>query len=178
MTMTLQTPYSVIHNCNFAAREDDRGRLVLQAVQWSKSGRLCWEVDDEEAVLDALADLEETLAEGNAERDDAAAITACAWAEQKVADLLRSCRAWVVDAFAGESIDAPEVVAAMERCDWAGYYPIIDACLKLTGGWDYADTDESWLNYRGVAYISVTDAMEAGWTVNDGSAEPPVCGNE
>ncbi len=176
--MTTKTSYPVIKNCNLSTREDDRGRLVWQAVKWSESGRLCWEIDDEEAVLDALADLEETLAEENAERDDAAAVTACACAEQRVADLLQCCRAWMVDAFAGESIDAPEVVEAMGRCDWTGYYPVIDSYLKLTGGWDYADTDQPWLNYHDLAYISVTDAMEAGWTVTDGSAEPPVRGNE
>jgi hypothetical protein len=165
----------VIHNCNFAAREDDRGRLVLQAVQWSESGRLCWEVDDEEAVLDALADLEETLAEGNAERDDAAAATACACAEERVANLLRSCRAWVVDAHAHERLDSPAVVEAMARCDWNGYYPIIDGDLRLTGGWDYADDPgEPWLSYGNEAYISRDDATAAGWTIDDdGIASPP-----
>jgi hypothetical protein len=177
--MTTKTPYPVIRNCNFTTREDDRGRLVLQAVQWSEGGRLCWEVDDEEAVLDALDDLEETIHDRTS-YDDAGHLTAVACAEGTVAARLRSCRAWVVDAHAGERLDDPEVKKALDQCDWSGYYPIIDGDLDLTGGWDYADDPgEPWLSYGNEAYISREDATAAGWTIDeDGSAVPPARGNE
>lgn len=178
--MKTKTRYPVARNCNYSTREDEHGRLVWQAIQWSNDGRLDANISDEEDVLDALDDLEETLAEGNAERDDAAATSACAAAEESVATLLQQSRAWVLDALHGERIDSPEAAALMERCDWTGYYPTIDTDLRLTGRWEYADFDgDRYANYGGEAMIDRADAIRAGWTVDeDGSATPPARGNE
>jgi hypothetical protein len=174
--MTTKTRYPVLRNCNLSSRTDDRGSMVLAAIQWADDGRLDANISDEEAVLDALDDLEETLADGAGERDDAAAASACAAAEERVATLLRASRAWVLDTIAGLRIDDPKAVAAMERCDWANVMPVIDGDRRLTGRWVYWDTDDqTFANYDDEAAIDRDDAVEAGWTVDeDGYATPPL----
>jgi hypothetical protein len=170
------TDYPTMHNCNLSTREDETGRLVRQALEWADAGKLDQHDRGERAVLDALESLEELLAGGAGERDDAASLSACTAAEEVVAARLVETRAWFLDAFAGERIDDPVAVAAMERIDWTGYYPVIDGSLRLTGEWVYADEPNStMLSYRNDAMISRADAVEAGWTIDEDecSAQPP-----
>jgi hypothetical protein len=170
------TEYPTIHNCNFTTRDDEAGRLVRQALEWADADKLDCNDHAEEGVLDALASLEELLASGAGERDDAASLSACTAAEEAVAARLVETRAWFLDAFSGERIDAPAAVAAMERIDWQDYYPIIDGSLTLTGEWRYTDQpDPMMLNYNNDALISRADAVEAGWEIDDDEcfAQPP-----
>jgi hypothetical protein len=170
------TEYPTIHNCNFSTRYDETGRLVRLALSWADADKLDCNDRDEEAVLDALESLEELLASGAGERDDAGHLSACTAAEQAVATRLVETRRWFLDAFAGTRIDDPATVAAMERIDWTGYYPVIDGGLKITGEWAYADEpNPTMLNYNNDAMISRADAVEAGWTIDDEErcAEPP-----
>lgn len=172
--MTTKTQYPVIHNCNFGRRTDECGSLVWQGVRLADSGRLDANDRDERHLLDCLESLEETLAT-LAEEMDAASGDACRAAEEAVAKALRETRVWVLDAFTGARLDAPATVEAMERCDWTGYYPVIDAHMRLTGEFMYADQpDDSMASYGDEAVIDRDDAVAAGWTVDDdGYAKPP-----
>lgn len=168
------TDYPVIHNCNLSTREDETGRLVWQAVTMADAGKLDCHDRDEQRVLDCLETLEETLEEF-AEDDSAEAGNTCRAAEEAVAKALRETRVWFLDAFAGERLDAPATVDAMERCDWIGYYPVIDADVRLTGEFVYADEEgRRHANYDNQAMINRADAVAAGWTIDgDGFATPP-----
>jgi hypothetical protein len=170
------TEYPTIHNCNFTTRDDEAGRLVRQALEWADADKLDCNDRAEEGVLDALASLEELLASGAGERDDAAHLSACTAAEQAVATRLVETRRWFLAGYCGESIAEPAVEDAMDRIDWQGYFPVIDGSLRLTGEWVYADEpNPTMLSYRGEAMISRSDAAEAGWTIDadEGRAEPP-----
>jgi hypothetical protein len=170
------TDYPTIHNCNFSTREDETGRLVRQALDWADAGKLDQHDRGDRAVLDALESLEELLEGGAGERDDAANLSACTAAEEAVAARLVETRVWFLDAFAGERIDDPATVIAMERIDWTDYYPVIDGDREITGEFAYADSDDAtMLNYDNEAMISRAEAEQYGWTINedDGSAEPP-----
>ena len=96
-------------------------------------------------------------------------------AEEAVAAALRRTRVWFLDAFAGERLDAPATVEAMERCEWQDYYPVIDADLRLTGEFAYADEENRrHANYDNQAMIDRAEAVAAGWTIDeDGFATPP-----
>ena len=173
--MTTKTQYPVARNCNLSSRTDERGRLVWTAIQWADAGRLDANIGDEEIVLDALDGLEETLAEGAGERDDAAAASACAAAEERVAEMLRQSKCWTLDSIRGLRFDAPEVAAAMERCQWHNAMPVIDTDRRITGSWVYWDSgDDNYANVDDEAAIDRSDALAAGWTVDeDGYARPP-----
>lgn len=170
----MMTDYPVTHNCNLSAREDETGRLVWQAVKMADAGKLDRHDRDEQRVLDCLETLEETLEEF-AEDDSAEAGNTCRAAEEAVAKSLRETRVWFLDAFAGERLDAPATVDAMERCDWIGYYPVIDADVLLTGEFVYADEEgRRHANYDNQAMINRAEAVAAGWTIDgDGFATPP-----
>lgn len=170
----MATEYPVTHNCNLSTREDETGRLVWQAVQMADSRRLDDYGRDESEVLDCLERLEETLA-GYAEDDSAEAGNTCRAAEEAVAAALLRTRVWFLDAFAGERLDAPATVEAMERCEWQDYYPVIDADLRLTGEFAYADEENRrHANYDNQAMIDRAEAVAAGWTIDeDGFATPP-----
>jgi hypothetical protein len=73
----MQKTYPTIRNCNFAAREDDLGRHVAEALVASDRG--CDDCD----LIGALDGLEATLAV-HAESDSAEAERACAEAEEAV----------------------------------------------------------------------------------------------
>jgi hypothetical protein len=174
--MTTKTRYPVARNCNFATREDDRGRLVWQAIEWADAGKLDANIGDEEAVLIAIDELEETLTESaeQAGPDNPDACEACEAAEEEVAATLQRSRSWVLDRISGMAADDPEAVAAMEACGWDNAMPVIDGDRRLTGAWVYWDTDDqTYANYDDNFAISIDDAEAAGWTVADGYAEPP-----
>lgn len=168
------TDYPVSRNCNLSTREDETGRLVWQAVTMADAGKLDPHDRDEQRVLDCLETLEETLEEF-AEDDSAEAGNTCRAAEEAVATSLRETRVWFLDAFAGERLDAPATAAAMERCDWTNYYPVIDADVRLTGECVYADEEgRRHANYDDQAMIDRAEAVAAGWTIDgDGFATPP-----
>lgn len=169
----MTTDYPVTRNCNLSTREDETGRLVWQAVQMADAGKLDQHDRDEQRVLDCLERLEETLSEC-AEDDSAEAGNTCRAAEEAVAAALRETRAWFLASFAGERIDAAATVEAMERCEWTGYYPVIDTDLRLTGEYAYADEENHrHANYGNQAMIDRAEAVEAGWAIDaDGFATP------
>lgn len=169
-----KTEYPVTHNYNFATRDDDRGRLVWQAVRWADAGKFDIHDRDEQAVLECLGRLEDRLEEFS-DDDSSEAGQTCRAAEEAVARALRETRVWFLDAFAGELIDAPAAIEANERCEWTGYYPVIDADRRLTGEFAYADQEDvRHANYDNKAMIDRRDAIDAGWTIDDeGFATPP-----
>lgn len=69
--------WPTIRNCNFSARDDERGRIVLDAVRTADRG--CDDCD----LIGSLDDLEATLAR-HAESDSAEAEAACTEAEDDV----------------------------------------------------------------------------------------------
>ena len=71
------TTYPTIRNCNFATREDDRGRHVYEAMLAADRG--CEDCD----LIGSLDALEATLAR-HAESDSAEAEAACTEAEEDV----------------------------------------------------------------------------------------------
>ena len=166
--------YPVTHNCNLSTREDETGRLVWQAVTMADAGKLDSHDRDEQRVLDLLERLEEVLGD-SAEDDSAEAGNTCRAAEEAVAKALRETRPWFLDAFAGERIDAAATVAACDLCEWQDYYPVIDADLRLTGEFAYADEEDGrHANYENEAMIDRQEALAAGWAIDeDGHATPP-----
>lgn len=70
-------PWPTIRNCNFAARHDDRGRHVREAL--TAAGRGCEDCD----LIGALDNLEATLAD-HAESDSEESMRLCREAEEAV----------------------------------------------------------------------------------------------
>ena len=72
----------------------------------------------------------------------------------------------VVTALGGRSLEELEKYFD----EWSQHYPIIDAELTLTGGWEYADAgNRDLVNYDDRAMISIEDAREGGWEIDDGN---------
>jgi len=81
----------------------------------------------------------------------------------------------VCTALKGHHLDCPTVNRASDGLDWTGYYPVIDGELMLTGGWMYADSSGTYLNYGDKALITRVEAKKGGWVldIDEGTAQPP-----
>jgi len=166
------TEYPTIRNCNFSTREDDRGRLVWQAVNMADAGKFDEHDRDERHLLDCMERLEEVLEEFAAD-DSAEAGNTCRAAEEAVAEALKVTKVWFLDAFKGERYDAPKTRDAFSLCEWQNIWPVIDRDGNLTG--EYSEGDDHLLVDNGEAMISVDEARAGGWKIDadEGSAEAP-----
>jgi len=149
-------PFSFIRNSTSLNDE-----LVLNAVRWADEGRLDENVSDECVVLDLLYELDSLCEEQNEQ--------ACLAVARKVGKSLIKTKTFVVDDLKGCLLEDSE--EHLDVCDWNGAMPVIDSELRLTGHWVYWDvTDDSYVNYKDTAAISVEDARTAGLAIEDGYA--------
>jgi ClpP class serine protease len=72
------TTYPIIANCNFSSRDDEQGKAIHAARQAVEAG-----LTDDAGLIDALGDLEDTLAE-YAESDSVTAVQDCRYHEAAV----------------------------------------------------------------------------------------------
>jgi hypothetical protein len=78
----------------------------------------------------------------------------------------------ILPSLTGLHLRDPAAAAAIDRVDFTGYYPVIDADLILTGQFVYADQPGGWSNYCDDAAIYNDVARRADWTIEDGYAHP------
>ena len=78
----------------------------------------------------------------------------------------------ILPSLTGLHLRDPAATTALDRVDFTGYYPVIDADLILTGQFVYADQPGGWSNYCDDAAIYNDVARRAGWTIEDGYAHP------
>ena len=78
----------------------------------------------------------------------------------------------ILPSLTGLHLRDPAAAAALDRVDFTGYYPVIDADLILTGQFVYADQPGGWSNYCDDAAIYNDVARGEGWTIEDGYAHP------
>jgi hypothetical protein len=149
-------PFSFIRNSTHLSDE-----LVHNALRWEDEGRLDENVEDECVVLDLLWELDSLCEEKNDQ--------ACLSVVIKIRKSLVKTKTFVVDDLKGCLLD--DSGEHLDTCDWNGAMPVIDSELRLTGHWVYWDvTDDSYVNYRDAAAISVEDARAAGLAIEDGYA--------
>lgn len=73
--------------------------------------------------------------------------------------------------FLGARLDDPVFKELSDDLRWDNVWPVINADMRLTG--DLSDCAEDERLYGCDAVISVDDAREAGWEIDETHATPP-----
>jgi len=164
------TNWPIIRN-TIRPGEDAAWTAIGAAIDWlGRAGNATGHTAGHDHLLASLGRLEATLKERchqGMTRDDA---DACRAAERRVVAAADACPEYVAGRLEGERFADGEVAAMLDRCDWEGWWPVIDGELRLTGR--ITEGGPGFCNYDDKAMIDARDARDAGWRIEEGRAEP------
>jgi hypothetical protein len=170
--MTTKTTWTVIRN-TIRRNSDDQSTAIWAVIDHlDRHGRMVGHTASHDDLIEALDSLETTLAGHCTPSMSPADADKCAAAEAAVVAAAEACPEVVCERLAGESFDDDDVVAALDRCDFRGWWPVIDGDRCLTG--DISEGDGEMLNVDDEAMIHAADARAAGWRIDteEGTAAP------
>lgn len=164
------TNWPIIRN-TIRPGEDAAWTAIGAAIDWlDREGNMTGLTSGHDHLLAALGRLEATLKERCHWGMDSDDSDACRAAEAEVVAAADACPEFVAGRLEGERFADDEVAVMLDRCDWSGWWPVIDGEMRLTGR--ITEGGPGFLNYDDEAMIDARDARDAGWRIAEGRAEP------
>lgn len=170
--MATKTTWPVIRN-TIRRNANDRWTAIWAVIDHlDRHGRMIGHTAAHGDLIEALDTLEQTIDRLCEPSMGPVAADECAAAEDAVVAAAEACPEVVCERLAGESFADEDVVAALDRCDFRGWWPVIDGDRRLTG--ELSEGGGQMLNVDDEAMIHASDARAAGWRIDteEGTAEP------
>lgn len=170
--MATKTTWPVIRN-TIRRNANDRWTAIWAVIDHlDRHGRMIGHTAAHGDLIEALDTLEQTIDRLCEPSMSPVAADECAAAEDAVVAAAEVCPEVVCERLAGESFTDEDVVAALDRCDFRGWWPVIDGDRRLTG--EISEGGGQMLNVDDEAMIDASDARAAGWRIDteEGTAEP------